>query len=121
MEFKHEAPHNEASQQRKGRIAMQQVTDISDAVAAAAFRRLVTHLQHRHDAQNIDLMGLAGFCRNCLADWVMEADGQLTKDAAREIIHGMPAAEWKAKHQTEATPEQLQRMQESVAKNAPSH
>ena len=94
---------------------------LADAVAAAAFRRLVTHLQHRHDAQNIDLMGLAGFCRNCLADWVMEADGQLTKDAAREIIHGMPAAEWKAKHQTEATPEQLQRMQESVAKNAPSH
>ena len=100
---------------------MHQVTDISDAAAAAAFRRLVTHLQHRHDAQNIDLMGLAGFCRNCLADWVMEADGQLTKDQAREIIHGMPAAEWKAKYQTEATPEQLQRMQESVAKNAPSH
>jgi hypothetical protein len=51
----------------------------------------------------------------------MEADRQLTKDQAREIIHGMPAAEWKAKYQTEATPEQLQRMQESVAKNAPSH
>ena len=61
---------------------MQQDTHISDAAAAAAFRRLVAHLQHRHDAQNIDLMGLAGFCRNCLADWVMEADGQLTKDEA---------------------------------------
>ncbi len=97
---------------------MQKITDISDAVAAAAFRRLVTHLQHRHDAQNIDLMGLAGFCRNCLADWVMEADGQLTKDEAREIIHGMSAADWKANYQTEATPEQLARMQESVAKNA---
>ena len=94
---------------------------ISDAAAANAFHRLVAHLQQRHDAENIDLMGLAGFCRNCLADWVMEADGGLTKDEARELIHGMPAAEWKAKFQTEATPERLQRMQESVARNAPSH
>lgn len=96
--------------------------EITDAAAAAAFRRLVAHLQHRHDAENIDLMGLAGFCRNCLADWVMEAaneqGGELTKDEARELIHGMPAAEWKAKYQSEATPEQLQRMKESVAKNA---
>ena len=91
---------------------------ITDAAAAAAFRRLLAHLQHRHDAQNIDLMGLAGFCRNCLADWVMEADGSLSKDEARELVHGMPIADWKARHQTEATPEQLQRMQESVAKNA---
>ena len=81
---------------------MQQDTHISDAAAAAAFRRLVAHLQHRHHAQNIDLMVLAGFCRNCLADWVMEADGQLTKDEARTLIHGMPAAEWKAKYQSEA-------------------
>ena len=94
---------------------------ISDAAAAAAFRRLVAHLQHRHDAENIDLMGLAGFCRNCLADWVMDAQPELTKDEARELIHGMPAAEWKAKFQSEATPEKLQRMQESVARNAPSH
>ena len=119
MDFGVRVPHNEASQHRKGRIAMQENNDISDAAAAAAFRRLVAHLQHRHDAQNIDLMGLAGFCRNCLADWVMEADGLLTKDQARTLIHGMPAAEWKAKYQSEATPEQLQRMQESVAKNAP--
>jgi hypothetical protein len=91
---------------------------ISDAAAAAAFRRLVSHLQHRHDAQNIDLMGLAGFCRNCLADWVMEADGTMTRDEAREAIHGMPMAEWKTKYQSEATPEQLAKMQESVAKNA---
>jgi uncharacterized protein len=95
---------------------------ISDAAAAAAFRRLVAHLQHRHDAENIDLMGLAGFCRNCLADWVMDAanaqGADLTKDEARELIHGMPAAEWKAKFQSEATPEKLQRMQESVARNA---
>jgi uncharacterized protein len=94
---------------------------ISDAAAAAAFRRLVAHLQRRHDAENIDLMGLAGFCRNCLADWVMEADGGLSKDEARELIHGMPASEWKAKFQTEATPERLQRMKESVAKNASAH
>ena len=91
---------------------------ISDAAAAAAFHRLVAHLQHRHDAENIDLMGLVGFCRNCLADWVMDAQPELTKDEARELIHGMPAAEWKANFQTEATPEKLQRMQESVARNA---
>ncbi len=95
--------------------------ELTDHAAAAAFRRLVAHLQQRHDAENIDLMGLAGFCRNCLADWVMEADGSLTKDEARELIHGMPTAEWKARYQSEATPEKLQRMQESVAKNAPSH
>jgi uncharacterized protein len=104
---------------------MQETKEISDAAAASAFRRLVTHLQHRHDAENIDLMGLAGFCRNCLADWVMEATnaqgGNLTKDEARELIHGMPAAEWKTKFQGEATAEQLQRMKDSVAKNAGSH
>ncbi len=95
---------------------------ISDAAAATAFRRLVTHLQHRHDAENIDLMGLAGFCRNCLADWVMEATneagGAMTRDEARAAIHGMPANEWKKKYQTEATPERLKKMKESVAKNA---
>jgi hypothetical protein len=94
---------------------------ISDSAAAAAFRRLVAHLQHRHDAENIDLMGLAGFCRNCLADWVMEAQPELSKEQARALIHGMPSAEWKAKYQSEATPEQLQRMQESIAKNAVGH
>ncbi|MGC1469339.1 MAG: DUF1244 domain-containing protein [Sphingorhabdus sp.] len=94
---------------------------ISDHAAAAAFRRLVAHLQHRHDAENIDLMGLAGFCRNCLADWVMEAQPELSKEEARALIHGMPSAQWKAKYQSEATPEQLQRMQESMAKNASSH
>jgi hypothetical protein len=95
---------------------MQDDSEISDAAAAAAFRRLVAHLQHRHDAENIDLMGLAGFCRNCLADWVMEAQPELSKEQARALIHGMPSAEWKAKYQSEATPEQLQRMQESIAK-----
>ena len=91
---------------------------LDDAHAAAAFRRLVRHLRHRHDAQNIDLMGLAGFCRNCLSDWIVEAGAPLDKAAAREAIHGMPAGEWKAKYQTEATAEQLERMAKSVAKNA---
>jgi len=94
---------------------------LSDAVAATAFRRLVAHLQHRTDVQNIDLMGAAGFCRNCLADWIAEADGTLGKDEAREIVHGMPFGEWKARYQSETTPEQIARMQESVAKNADSH
>lgn len=89
---------------------------IDDAVAAAAFRRLVAHLRHRTDAQNIDLMGLAGFCRNCLGDWVAEAGG-MTKEEGRALVYGMPYAEWKAKHQEQATPEQVARMQESIAKN----
>ena len=91
--------------------------DLDDAQAAAAFRRLVRHLRHRHDAQNIELMGLAGFCRNCLADWIVEAGAPLDKLAARETIHGMPAGEWKARFQTEATEEQLARMAASLAKN----
>ncbi len=94
---------------------------LDDAQAAAAFRRLVRHLRHRHDAQNIDLMGLAGFCRNCLADWIRDAGYDGDKTQARELIHGMPAGAWKDQHQTEATPEQLARMAESVAKNAPGH
>lgn len=96
---------------------MAKIDTLDDATAAAAFRQLVRHLQHRKDAENIDLMGLAGFCRNCLADWIAEADGAMTRDEARELIHGMPAAEWKAKYQGEATPEQLARMKASVAKN----
>ena len=91
---------------------------LSDAHAATAFRRLVRHLRHRHDAPNIELMGLAGFCRNCLADWIVEAGAPLDKTAAREAIHGMPAGEWKARFQSEATSEQLVRMEASVAKNA---
>ena len=90
---------------------------LDDATAANAFRRLVRHLRHRSDAENIDLMGLAGFCRNCLADWVQEADGTLSRDEARALIYGMPFAEWKARFQGEASPEQLARMEASVAKN----
>jgi hypothetical protein len=94
---------------------------LPDAVAADAFRHLVRHLRHRTDAQNIDLMGLAGFCRNCLADWIREGGFEGGKDAARELIHGMPMAEWKAKHQSDATPEQMARMEASVALNEGMH
>lgn len=93
------------------------IDQLPDDVAAFAFRKLVRHLQHRHDAQNIDLMGLSGFCRNCLADWIREGGFAGDKDAAREVIHGMPMAEWKATRQTEATAEQLARMDASLAKN----
>ena len=92
---------------------------LDDAVAAAAFRRLVRHLRHRHDAQNIDLMGLSGFCRNCLADWIRDAGFEGDKAEARELIHGMPQEEWKATRQSPATEEQLARMEASIAKNAP--
>lgn len=98
-----------------------QIELLDDAVAAAAFRRLVRHLQHRHDAENIDLMGLAGFCRNCLADWIRDAGFEGDKAEARAVIHGMPFEEWKALHQSEATPEQMARMAESLKKNAPGH
>jgi hypothetical protein len=101
-------------------VSGDQLDALPDAVAAEAFRHLVRHLRHRHDAQNIELMGLAGFCRNCLADWIIEAGADLDKTAAREAIHGLPASEWKARYQTEATPEQLARMAESMAKNAPA-
>ena len=77
---------------------------------AAAFRRLVEHLRGRTDVQNIDLMNMAGFCRNCLANWFQEAAGgkghALSKDEAREIVYGMPYKDWQAKHQKEATPAQ---------------
>lgn len=96
----------------------QSLDKLDDAVAAAAFRRLVRHLRHRHDAQNIDLMGLSGFCRNCLADWIMDAGFEGDKAAARELIHGMSMDEWKQTRQSPATDEQIARMNASVAKNA---
>ena len=80
------------------------------ALEAAAFRRLVEHLRQRTEVQNIDLMNLAGFCRNCLSNWMKDAaDAQgvpLTKDEAREHVYGMPYEDWKTLHQREATPEQ---------------
>ena len=76
---------------------------------AAAFRRLVSHLRERNDVQNMDLMLLADFCRNCLSNWYRDAAEErgleMTKIKAREIIYGMPYADWKAKYQTEASPE----------------
>lgn len=90
-------------------------------IEAAAFRRLLSHLSHRTDAQNIDLMGLSGFCRNCLANWYQEAAAQrdiaLDKPQAREIIYGMPYAEWVEKYQLEASEEQIKKMDESLKKN----
>ena len=81
------------------------------ALEAAAFRRLLQHLQARSDVQNIDLMILAGFCRNCLSDWYREAAGSrgitMTRDEARALVYGEPFATWKAAHQAEATPDQL--------------
>ncbi len=80
-------------------------------IEAAAFRRLVEHLRQRTDAQNIDLMNLAGFCRNCLSKWYRaeaeERGVEISYDDAREIVYGMPYATWKKEHQTPATPEQM--------------
>jgi hypothetical protein len=77
---------------------------------AATFRRLVAHLRNRTDVQNIDMMNLAGFCRNCLGDWYREAAAEkgiaLDKDQAREIVYGMQPAEWKKRYQREASAEQ---------------
>lgn len=87
------------------------MTDTITELEAAAFRRLLEHLGSRSDVQNIDLMTMAGFCRNCLADWYREAAAergmQMDKDTARERIYGEPFAAWKARHQPEATAEQL--------------
>jgi hypothetical protein len=102
-------------------IEMDMLDTLNDKVAAEAFRRLVRHLRIRHDAENVDLMGLAGFCRNCLADWIIDAGAPLDKAAAREAIHGMPASEWKAKFQKEATPEQIARMAASLKLNGGTH
>lgn len=84
---------------------------------AAAFRGLVEHLQNRNDVQNIDLMNLAGFCRNCLSKWYLaaakERDLDLDYDQARAVVYGMPYDEWKQKYQTEATPEQKQKYEDT--------
>ena len=84
---------------------------------AAVFRRLVEHLQSRSDVQNIELMNLAGFCRNCLSNWLKEAadanGAVMTKDESREAVYGMSYETWKAKHQGGATPEQLAAMKKN--------
>lgn len=84
---------------------------------AAAFRGLVAHLQKRTDVQNIDLMNLAGFCRNCLGKWyraaALEAGVAMTEEQAKEVVYGMPYAEWKTLHQHEASPEQMRMFEET--------
>ncbi len=88
---------------------------------AAVFRRLVQHLRERSDVQNIDLMNLAGFCRNCLANWYREAAAEtgveMSKEAARELIYGMPYDQWQARHQKEASADDLA----AFEKNRPQH
>jgi hypothetical protein len=89
---------------------------------ATAFRGLVAHLQRRTDVQNIDLMNLAGFCRNCLSKWYLAAAAErglvLDYDAARAVVYGMPYEEWKTKYQQKATPEQLQKFEATTALHA---
>ena len=90
-------------------------------IEAEVFRRLVAHLRNRTDVQNIDMMNLAGFCRNCLGDWYREVAAArgiaFEKDEAREIVYGMPPSEWKRLHQNEASPEALAQF----AKNSKTH
>jgi len=89
---------------------------------AAAFRALVEHFRARNDVQNIDLMNLSGFCRNCLSKWyraaAQERGFEMSYDTAREIVYGMPYDEWKSKHQTEATPEQRAAYEATHGKSA---
>lgn len=89
----------------------------TNALEAATFRRLLKHLDERKDAQNIDLMNLAGFCRNCLSKWYMaaaeERGVEVDYNAARERVYGMPYSEWKENHQTEPTPEALAKFKAS--------
>jgi len=93
-------------------------TQTKTELEAAAFRTLVQHLRDNTDVQNIDLMNLADFCRNCLSKWYKAAADEkgveLDYEAARELIYGMPYAEWKDKYQTEATPEQLAKMKKKA-------
>jgi hypothetical protein len=109
------------------RIAMAEPTQLTPEqqrdFEAAAFRRLVAHLRQRSDVQNIDLMNLAGFCRNCLSNWyreAAEADGvPLSKEESREIIYGMPYAEWQSRFQTDASPEQKAAFEQNRSKDHP--
>jgi hypothetical protein len=100
-----ESTHNEER-------VMSEIDDTArTALEAAAFRRLVAHLRDRADVQNIDLMNLAGFCRNCLSNWYLEAAEErglaMSKPEARQAIYGMPYEDWRARHQREATPEKI--------------
>jgi hypothetical protein len=103
----------------QGRRVMDENTRI--ALEAAVYRRLVEHLRQRADVQNIDLMNLAGFCRNCLSNWMKDAaDAKgvpMSKDESRAIVYGMPYDEWRAKHQKEASPQQ----KAAFEKSSPGH
>ena len=94
-------------------------TQTQTELEAAAFRRLVSHLQNRSDVQNIDLMILAGFCRNCLGDWYRDAASEkgidLSKDDARAHVYGMPPSEWKDKYQKEVSPEKMEQFKKAQA------
>jgi hypothetical protein len=96
-----------------------------EQLEAAVFRRLVAHLRARTDVQNIDLMTLAGFCRNCLGDWYREAAAEngisLDKDTARELVYGMPQSEWKKRYQTEVTPEKQAAFEAASKRAAETH
>lgn len=97
-------------------MALDQLDDAQQQqLEAAVLRRLLAHLDSRKDVQNIELMNLAGFCRNCLSNWYVEAAADsgvtLDREEARERIYGMPYSTWKSEHQREATPEQLAEMQ----------
>lgn len=96
-------------------------TQTRTELEAAAFRALLDHLRRRTDVQNIDMMNLAGFCRNCLSRWYMEAAQErgieMDKEVAREVIYGMPYEDWRAAHQTEASPEKQAAFDTSFAEN----
>ena len=99
------------------------MSDVSQTeLEAAAFRTLVSHLRDRTDVHNIDLMNLAGFCRNCLSKWYRAAAEERGMDmdyeAARELVYGMPYTEWKDQFQGAASPEQLKKMQEDMDRQA---
>jgi uncharacterized protein len=99
---------NASESSEEGKMATDEQTQLE--LEAAVYRRLVEHLRTRTDVQNIDLMNLAGFCRNCLSNWMKDAADQkgvpMTKDESREIVYGMPYEEWRAKFQKESTPSQ---------------
>lgn len=96
-------------------------TETRTELEAAAFRTLLEHLGKRSDVQNIDMMNLAGFCRNCLSRWYQEAAQErgieMDKETAREIVYGMPYSEWRDKYQTEATSEQRTAFETAFAEN----
>jgi hypothetical protein len=109
--------HQQRSQSNDGIEAMAIDEKTRTELEAAAFRRLLGHLRERTDVQNIELMNLAGFCRNCLSNWLKDAADEkgvaLSKDESREAVYGMPYETWKSKYQGSASPEQLAAMKKA--------